>query len=55
MLENASDELNKTGTISPKTLKTLRLGGRTKTIRMGETQQMDNMLSPDEIRRATGA
>ncbi|NER48210.1 MAG: VWA domain-containing protein [Symploca sp. SIO1A3] len=56
MLDNALGELNKTGTISPNTVKTVRAGGRTKTIKPGgATKSMEGGLSQDEIRRLTGA
>jgi Ca-activated chloride channel family protein len=53
MLDGALDELNKTGTISMQTRKTISLGGRTKTIKTG-TGGMDNIPSLDEIRKLTG-
>ncbi|CAD5990449.1 von Willebrand factor type A [Planktothrix tepida] len=55
MLENTLDELNKTGTISPNTAKTIRAGGRTKTIKTQGAKQMESVPSQDEIRRLTGA
>jgi Ca-activated chloride channel homolog len=55
MLETALDELNKTGTISAGTRKTVALGGKTKTIKTGGTQTLEGVPSEEEIRRATGA
>ena len=55
MLENALDELNKTGTISPGTRKTVALGGKTKTIKTGGTQALEGIPSEEEIRKVTGA
>ena len=54
MLSSALDELNQTGTISPKTIKTVRAGGRTKTIKTGSTTPMNGGPSEDDIRRLTG-
>jgi Ca-activated chloride channel family protein len=55
MLENALEELNKTGTISAGTRKTVALGGRTKTIKTGSTKALEGVPSEDEIRKLTGA
>jgi Ca-activated chloride channel family protein len=55
MLENALDELNKTGAISVNTRKTVALGGRTKTVKTGATMPMEGVPSEEEIRRLTGA
>jgi Ca-activated chloride channel family protein len=55
ILNNALTELNKTGTISPETRKTVAVGGRTKTIRAGEATMPSNMPKPEDIRKMTGA
>jgi len=55
MLENALEELNRSGTISAGTRKTVALGGRTKTMKPGGTQAMEGAPSEEEIRRLTGA
>jgi Ca-activated chloride channel family protein len=55
MLQNALDELNKTGTISVNTRKTVALGGRTKTVKAGSTMPLEGGLSQEEIRKLTGA
>jgi Ca-activated chloride channel family protein len=55
MLENALEELNKTGTISAGTRKTVALGGRTKTIKTGSAGSLGGAPSADEIRTLTGA
>lgn len=52
ILNNALDELNSTGTISADTRKTVALGGRTKTVKVGEI--VEGVPSEDEIRRLTG-
>lgn len=55
ILENALDELNQTGNISVNTAKTIRAGGRTKTIKTSAAiDNNDNIPSQDEIRRITG-
>jgi Ca-activated chloride channel family protein len=54
MLDNALDELNKTGTISAGTRRTVGLGGRTMTMKPGGTSQMEGLPSEAEIRKATG-
>jgi Ca-activated chloride channel family protein len=55
MLENALDELNKTGTISVESRKTVALGGRTKTIKPGGTTPSEGGMSDADIRKLTGA
>jgi len=55
MLETAIDELNRTGTISPGTSKTVALNGRTRTMKTGTMESMENIPSEEEIRRLTGA
>ncbi|BAS59504.1 von Willebrand factor type A [Leptolyngbya boryana NIES-2135] len=55
MLENALEELNQTGQISVGTAKTVRAGGRTKTIKPGSDSSLDGVPSEEEIRRLTGA
>lgn len=55
MLQNALGELNKTGTISANTARTVRAGGRTKTMRTGGAGSLEGVPSEDEIRRLTGA
>ena len=54
MLENALDELNKTGTISMNTRKTVAVGGRTRTIKTGAAP-LDGVPSEEKIRQLTGA
>jgi Ca-activated chloride channel family protein len=55
LLSNAMDELNKTGTISIGTSKTVQLGLKTKTIKTAAIGDSDRGgLSPEEIRRLTG-
>lgn len=54
MLDGALDELNKTGTISAGTRKTVALGGRTRTVKTGSSP-MDGVPSEEEIRKLTGA
>jgi Ca-activated chloride channel family protein len=54
VLNNALEELNKTGTISPGTRKTVALGGRTKTVKTGAAVPQDNVPSQEEIRRLSG-
>jgi Ca-activated chloride channel family protein len=53
MLQNALEELNKTGTISAETRKTVTLGGRTKTVKTGAARPSAD-LSDAEIRKLTG-
>jgi len=55
VLQNALDELNRGGTISVDTRKTMALGGRTKTIKAGATTPMEGLPTNDEIRKLTGA
>ena len=53
MLDSALDELNRTGTISVQTRKTISLGGRTKTIKTASSG-LDNIPALDDIRKVTG-
>lgn len=53
VLENALDELNKTGSISAGTRKTVALGGKTKTMKVGGPMA-DAPPSDEEIRRLSG-
>ena len=55
MLETALDELDRTGSISPATSKTVSLNGRTRTMKTGSAQALENVPSEEEIRRLTGA
>jgi Ca-activated chloride channel family protein len=55
MLDNALNELNKTGTISANTGRTVALGGRTQTMKAGATAQAEGLPSEEEIRKLTGA
>ncbi len=55
-LGKAEDELRAGGTISAGTRKTIKLGARTQTMKMGGPDDVpDNVPSQDEIRRLTGA
>lgn len=54
MLQGALDELDKTGTISVATNKTVALGVRTKTVRTSDMGGGTGGLSPEEIRKLTG-
>lgn len=54
MLQGALDELDKTGTISIATNKTVSLGVRTKTVRTASMEGGTGGLSPEEIRKLTG-
>jgi Ca-activated chloride channel family protein len=54
VLSNALEELNKTGTISAGTRKTVALGGRTKTVKTGSAVPLEGMPSDEEIRKVTG-
>jgi len=54
VLNNALDELNKSGTISAGTRKTVALGGRTKTVKSGSAVPLEGMPSEEEIRKVTG-
>jgi Ca-activated chloride channel family protein len=55
MLQNALEELNKTGAISAETRKTVTLGGRTKTVKTGSATPLEGIPSEAEIRKLTGA
>lgn len=55
MLETALDELDRTGSISPATSKTVSLNGRTRTMKTGSVEALENVPSEEEIRRLTGA
>jgi Ca-activated chloride channel family protein len=55
LLQNALEELNRTGTISENTRRTLRAGGRTMTVKSGKTEPLEIGMSEEEIRKATGA
>jgi Ca-activated chloride channel family protein len=55
LLQNALEELNRTGTISENTRRTLRAGGRTMTVKSGKTEPLEMGMSEEEIRKATGA
>lgn len=55
MLQNALDELNKTGAISAETRKTVALGGRTKTVKTGSATPLEGVPSEEQIRKLTGA
>lgn len=55
MLESALDELKRTGSISPGTSKTVSLNGRTRTMKTGSVEDMENVPTEEEIRRLTGA
>ena len=54
VLSNSLDELNKSGTISAGTRKTVALGGRTKTVKTGSAVPQEGMPSEEEIRKVTG-
>jgi len=54
LIQNALEELNRTGTLSESTRKTLRAGGRTMTVKSGKTESIEG-LSEEEIRKITGA
>ncbi|MBI3912184.1 MAG: VWA domain-containing protein [Armatimonadetes bacterium] len=54
MLRRALEELNGTGDLSPDTVKTIRAGGRTMTVRTELTEAPDGLPSEEEIRRITG-
>lgn len=56
ILSNALDELNKTGSISAGTRKTVALGGRTKTVpvKVGSDGLPEGIPSQEEIRKITG-
>ncbi len=54
VIERALDELDKTGTVSENTARTVRVGGRTMTVSPGHTMQAQGLPSEEEIRKATG-
>jgi Ca-activated chloride channel family protein len=55
-LGKAEDELRSRGTISIGTRKTIKLGARTQTMKVGPNDDVpQNIPSQDEIRRLTGA
>jgi Ca-activated chloride channel family protein len=55
-LGRAQDELQSTGTIAIGTVKTIKLGARTQTMKAaGPDDMADNLPSEEEIRRVTGA
>ncbi len=55
LLQNALDELNRTGTISENTRRTLRAVGRTMTVKSGKTEPLEIGMSSEDIRKVTGA
>lgn len=55
LIDNALDELDRTGTISSGMRKTVSLGGRTRTIRIEPTSKNEGVPSEHEIRKLTGA
>lgn len=55
MLQNALGELNQQGAISADTVKTLRVGGRTQTVKVGGASPTPGLPSDEEIRRLTDA
>lgn len=54
MLRDALAELDGTGALSPDTVKTIRAGGRTLTVRTGAADPNAALLTEEEIRRITG-
>ncbi len=54
LLQGALEELNRTGTISQNTQRTLRAGGRTMTVKSGKTAPLTEGLDEAQIRRLTG-
>jgi len=54
VINNALDELNKTGTISAGTRKTVALGGRTKTVRAADGVPTGDGPTEEEIRKLSG-
>lgn len=54
VFNNALDELNKTGTISAGTRKTVALGGRTRTVKTGAAVPPAGVPSEEEIRKLSG-
>lgn len=55
VLDKAIGELGSSKTISLGTAKTMRLGAKTQTIKVGESSGTDGLPSDEEIRRMTGA
>lgn len=55
MLTTAINELDRTGTISSGTRKTVSLGARTRTMKTGVGESLEGVPSEEEIRRLTGA
>jgi Ca-activated chloride channel family protein len=54
LIQNTLEELNRTGTLSENTRRTLRAGGRTMTVKSRKTEPIEG-LSEEEIRKITGA
>jgi Ca-activated chloride channel homolog len=54
-LDHAQDELRRTGTITPATSKTIKLGARTQTVRLGNADSPASIPTQQEIRQITGA
>ncbi len=54
MLQDALDEFDQTGAISPATRKTIALSGRTQTVKTKAVGQSDDVPSDENIRRMTG-
>jgi Ca-activated chloride channel family protein len=54
LIQNTLEELNRTGTLSENTRRTLRAGGRTMTVKSRRTEPIEG-LSEEEIRKITGA
>lgn len=54
-IDRAREDLDTRGAIAPATLKTISLGARTRTIRIGDEAAAENIPTNDEIRRLTGA
>lgn len=54
VLENASSELATSKTISASTAKTMRIGAKTQTVKIGEGGSGSGSLTEDEIRKITG-
>ena len=54
MLHQALDELQRTGTLTAQTRKTMALGGRTQTLQLGATMPMQGVPSEEDIRRVSG-
>jgi Ca-activated chloride channel homolog len=55
MLQTAMDEIDAKGTLSAGTVKTIRAGSRTKTVKTGMSSSGGGLLSDEEIRKLTGA